>query len=205
MNLRDLLMRFYFKDKWRTKEQDSISTAVHPGPELSSSRRPRAVRRGPPQGPPVPQKPGLPSPATPLHSPHAAASFASPQGTDSSTAQLLPASSSWLAGHFPEPISKRSIEIAHGQVPGIVLNTLFFFFFFGTEYNLMVNQILSSVQSPQIIAHHCARHWIPRSTLSASLSFCLFAVRCKHAFMVQVWATTKSQDIKYFGCDGNFR
>ena len=45
MNLKDL-MRFNFKDKWRTKEQDSISIAVHPGPELSSSCRPQAVRRG---------------------------------------------------------------------------------------------------------------------------------------------------------------
>lgn len=59
MNLKDL-MRFNFKDKWRTKEQDSISIAVHPGPELSSSCRPQAVRRGPPQGPLHPPEAGPP-------------------------------------------------------------------------------------------------------------------------------------------------
>lgn len=66
------LMRFYFKDKWRNKEQDSISTAVHPGPELSSSSRARAVRKARPAAPPSPEA-GRPSPVTPPHSPPPAA------------------------------------------------------------------------------------------------------------------------------------
>ena len=119
MNLRDLswwgfILRINGELKNRTASQQLCTQ------DLNSAG---AVRRGPPHGPSVPQKPGLPSPATPLHSPHPAAVSASLHGTDSSTAPLLPASSLWLADHFPEPISKRSIEIAHSQVPGIVLNT----------------------------------------------------------------------------------
>ena len=73
------LMRFYFKDKWRNKKQDSISTAVHPGPELSSSSRAQAVRRGPPHGPSVPRSwaPLTGDLTAPGHC------LCAPQGTDS--------------------------------------------------------------------------------------------------------------------------
>lgn len=117
MNLRLLLMRFYFKDKWRTKEQTASQQLCTQ--DLNSA----GVRRGPPHGPSVPGKPGSSLTSGPhcTHRTQPLSLLLRTALTDSSTAQLLPASSSWLADHFPEPISKRSVEIAHGQVPGIVL------------------------------------------------------------------------------------